>query len=102
MEANDNQKRSEYQIKILASSKAASDNSDSNASHRISHKKRESTGILLARNNQGNKISSIKVIRFTTCCSRSMEFLSESISCTDQETALDVGPTRIPSIKAWK
>ena len=49
MEAKDNRKISEAQIKILTASKAATSNYDSNKSARVSHKKKARNGVLLSQ-----------------------------------------------------
>ena len=51
MEAKDNRKRATYEIKILAASKAAPANYDSDMSARVPHKKKEMNGVLPAHKN---------------------------------------------------
>ena len=53
MEAKENRKRAASQIKILAASKVAPDNSDSNASTRVPHKKKARTSFLSAHKQKG-------------------------------------------------
>ena len=55
MEAKDNSKQAVNQIKILATSKAASAKYDSDTYSRVPHKKKSSTGVLLACNKKGKK-----------------------------------------------
>ena len=55
MESKDNMKIYASQIKRLAYSKAPPENYDSGASKRVPYKKKENTGVLLARKKQGNK-----------------------------------------------
>ena len=53
MEDTDNRKRDVAQIKILASSKEAPENYDSDAYTRVPNKKKERTGVLPTHKHQG-------------------------------------------------
>ena len=55
MEAKDNRERDADEIKILAASKAAPDNYDSDMSARVTHKKKARNGVLPDQKNQVNK-----------------------------------------------
>ena len=56
MESKDNRNRAAAQIKRLAAKKVVLADSDSNASPRVTYKKKDKTGVLPARNNQGRNI----------------------------------------------
>ena len=61
MESKDNRNQSTCQIKRLLASKAEPDDSDSDASANVPFKKKASTGVLQAQNQQGKKTPNHKV-----------------------------------------
>ena len=72
MEATDNRKQDVAQIIILATSKTAPDNSDSNASSKVPCKNKSKTCVLPAHKKQGNKTPKNKVSkRYCVMCKKS-------------------------------
>ena len=89
MEAEDNRKRSAYQIKRPASQNFVPDDYDSDVIPRVPHKNKYRMGVMPDQNHQGKILPSIKVPNAIAFCTRRLELLSASISHIAQKISLD-------------
>ena len=102
MDAKDNRKRADDQIKILAVYKSDMADSDSDASTRVPHKKKEITGVIPAWKQKDMKTPKHKgyqcyYVIYTTTGITDIKYKLNS-----SEISLDTGPTRNTSRKAWE
>ena len=100
MEVKDNMKRSAYQIKRPAASKADPSNSDRYTSARLPCKKKSRTSVLPDRKHKGKKIPDHKGSQSYYILYKKAGMIELNYKSHSSEIALEKGLTRYPSRKA--